>query len=143
MEIQLIYVSEATQPFPDETLDELLVTSAENNAAHNITGMLLYGNGKFMQVLEGEDSVVDRLLLTIRADDRHKNVNLLVRTPISQRSFSTWSMGFRRIDRDCIGNLEQFLAFFEEDFDRDAVCRQPNFALAVLKSFVFPRENFR
>jgi len=143
MDIQLIYASEATQKFSDEELDDLLALSSSFNASKNITGMLLYGSGKFMQVLEGEAREIDALVKKISADGRHTKVNILVRTPISQRNFSTWSMGFRRIDRDCIGDLKHFTAFFEEDFDHNASCDYPNLALKVLKSFAFPREEFK
>lgn len=142
MDIQLIYVSEAVQTILDEELDELLKACVFNNRKQNITGMLLYGNGKFMRVLEGEADVVDALVEKISSDKRHTKLNVLVRTPIEQRDFGTWSMGFRRTDRDCIGDMNHFNAFFEEDFEHDRCCDKPNLALTVLKSFAFPRDSF-
>jgi hypothetical protein len=141
MDIQLIYTSIAAHNFTDEELDELLATSSSNNAIKKVTGMLLYGNGKFMQVLEGEADVVDAFLQKIVADRRHTKLNVLVRTPIKQRDFHSWSMGFRRTDRDCIGDLQNFSAFFDEDFDHNSACDTANLALAVLKSFAFPRDD--
>ena len=143
MDIQLIYASLATQAFSDEELEKLLATCAANNASGHITGMLLYGNGKFMQVLEGEADLVDALVRKIKADSRHTKINVLVRTPVQQRDFHAWSMGFRRVDRDCAGNLAHFSAFFDEDFERDRVSDHPNLALSVLKSFAFPRHEGR
>ena len=49
----LVYTSHATHPLTPEDLIELLRESRENNKAHHITGMLLYLNGKFIQILEG------------------------------------------------------------------------------------------
>lgn len=140
MIIQVIYASVATCPFSDIELDRLLASSAAFNASVNITGMLLYGNGKFMQVLEGEDGVVEALLQRIIADSRHTKVNILVRTPIEHRDFASWSMGFRRIDRDSVRDSAHFAAFFEEDYDQNCTCGRPNLALSVLKSFAFPRQ---
>jgi hypothetical protein len=140
MDIQIIYTSVPVREFSDEELDQLLAASASFNASKNITGMLLYGGGKFMQVLEGEADDVDALLNKVIADSRHSQVNVLVRTPIRQRDFGTWSMGFRRVDRDCVGDLKHFAAFFEEDYEQNGICDHPNLALAVLKSFAFPRD---
>lgn len=50
----LIYTSYAIEPFDEAKLIELLKKARENNRLLDITGMLLYVNGKFMQVLEGK-----------------------------------------------------------------------------------------
>jgi len=139
MDLQIIYTSFAEQPFSDAELDDLLDFSARYNAQMNITGLLLYGNGKFMQVLEGEAALLDALMARIKADARHRNVNVLVRAPIRTRDFSAWSMGFHRADRETGGDQAHFVAFFEQDFDPDALSDHASLALSVLKSFAYPR----
>jgi hypothetical protein len=139
MDIQLIYTSLAERALSDAELDELLESSATFNARMNITGLLLYGDGKFMQVLEGEADSVDALMQNIKADTRHREINVLVRGPIKKRDFNEWAMGFHRTDRDSIGDMAHFVAFFEEEFDPDALSDHASLALSVLKSFAYPR----
>jgi len=91
---QIIYASAATKPFTRENLVELLKTARQRNSAADISGMLLYHSGSFLQVLEGPDKNVDALYATIRKDPRHTNFLLLLRATIQKREFENWSMGF-------------------------------------------------
>ena len=59
--------------------------------------MLLYKDGNFMQALEGPDDAVRALFATIRSDERHRGVILLLEQQIEQRSFSDWTMGFQNL----------------------------------------------
>ena len=49
----LIYISTAVKLMTDAELISILADSRDNNKLKNITGMLLYGDGTFIQVLEG------------------------------------------------------------------------------------------
>jgi Sensors of blue-light using FAD len=53
---ELIYTSAETQAFTPADLAAMLRVARENNAAAHVTGILLYHQGSFMQVLEGEQS---------------------------------------------------------------------------------------
>ena len=53
--IQITYLSTATDPMPSQDLLSLLKECRENNAGCGVTGMLLYCNGTFLQVLEGDE----------------------------------------------------------------------------------------
>ncbi|MEP7187723.1 MAG: BLUF domain-containing protein, partial [Roseiflexaceae bacterium] len=57
----LSYASVAVTPFTSAALQALLLTSRRNNMQLGITGMLLYKDGEFMQVLEGEQAAVQAL----------------------------------------------------------------------------------
>ena len=59
--------------------------------------MLLHGNGTFLQVLEGDDHVVDTLIGAIAADPRHIDMKIVRREPVTRRQFADWSMGFERV----------------------------------------------
>ncbi len=63
----LVCVSSATRPFSGEDLRALLETCRKNNAGSGVTGMLLYRDGKFMQVLEGDEGTVRALYEGIAA----------------------------------------------------------------------------
>jgi hypothetical protein len=60
--IQISYISSATEPMSTQDLLRLLQGCRENNAGRGVTGMLFYCNGTFLQVLEGEERVIDELL---------------------------------------------------------------------------------
>ena len=51
--IQTAYVSRAAETMTQENLLALLQQCLANNEAGGVTGMLLYGNETFLQVLEG------------------------------------------------------------------------------------------
>jgi len=50
--LSLIYVSTSVKLLNDEELLDILKVSRENNSGKDITGLLLYKGGNFMQVLE-------------------------------------------------------------------------------------------
>lgn len=91
----LVYVSSATNLFHEEDLRELLERSRKNNDSLGITGMLLYKDGNFIQAVEGPKTNVLMLEETITADERHRNLSVLLRETVTERSFPGWSMGFR------------------------------------------------
>lgn len=68
---QLIYVSSTKRDVPDATLNEILSVSRRNNEPAGITGMLMYLEGGFLQVLEGERAQVESTYQRICADKRH------------------------------------------------------------------------
>lgn len=91
----LVYVSSAVRPFSRADLEDLLATSRDNNARAGITGMLLYKEGNFMQVLEGEEGPVRALYDKIGDDPRHRGEIVLRQGFTEERQFPDWSMGFR------------------------------------------------
>ena len=92
--IQLVYASAATQPFTPEALKLLLSKARARNSTYGVTGMLLYHRGSFLQVLEGPEAGVDRILASIVKDARHTTARTLSRATVSAREFEAWSMGF-------------------------------------------------
>lgn len=94
---QLGYASAATHPFTDEELVELLTKSRANNAGRGVSGLLLYHEGSFLQVLEGERQVVENLFDKIEEDPRHTDKLLLFRREDVERCFDDWTMGFHHL----------------------------------------------
>ena len=90
---QLVYASAATKGFAASDLDAILRVARKHNPSAGITGMLLFVDPSFLQVLEGTQDHIQDLFERIRADRRHTRAVLLLREPIEQRSFSDWSMG--------------------------------------------------
>ena len=91
----LVYVSVAAENVSKDELLEILAQSRTRNAEAGITGMLLYKDGNFMQVLEGEEQAVRDLYARIRRDPRHLGIVTLVEGQRESRCFGDWSMGFQ------------------------------------------------
>ena len=72
----------------------LLAHSFLNNQKHNITGLLIYKNKQFAQVIEGDEDAMESIWSKIQRDTRHKDIQLLSLEPIDNRSFTKWSMLF-------------------------------------------------
>ena len=118
----LIYISSASRPMSDGDLRELLEKSREKNTALGITGMLLFQIGSFMQLLEGEESVVQMLFERIRQDERHYAVIPIITGIAAHRNFDNWSMGFCNLDRP--GDFQRYEQYIREnlilrDFQED------------------------
>lgn len=93
---QLIYISTSRAPLrvPQDDIDSILAVSRSNNARDGLSGLLLVGGRRFLQVLEGPRQALDATYARIAADPRHFAVVQLSRRPIEQRSFPGWAMGF-------------------------------------------------
>jgi hypothetical protein len=90
---RLIYRSTCSESFlPNEDLRALVHKSADYNAAHGITGLLLMSGDKFLQVLEGPDKPVNELFNRIIRDTRHHEVELIAFEQIGPRYFDDWCM---------------------------------------------------
>lgn len=98
--IQLAYTSIAAKPLKQTALLSLLQQSRLFNAQHKITGILLYKDKSFFQVIEGDIETVDKLLLKISGDNRHDSINVMYRRQIEKRDFERWSMGFVNIEEE-------------------------------------------
>lgn len=98
---QLIYRSRANAYFSDDDLISLLRQCRTKNIENNVTGLLLYGYGNFVQLLEGdEDVVLDLYTKHIAADTRHRNLSVLQQHTAPERLFKNWSMAFRPLDAE-------------------------------------------
>ena len=115
---QIIYISSAVRKMDDDDLLDILKTSRENNKENDISGMLLYDNGSFIQVLEGEDLVVDNTFINIQNDERHNHIVVMQNRDIDSREFADWSMGFEnisKIDKSKIDGYGQFQELLYEN----------------------------
>jgi hypothetical protein len=106
----LIYQSKATRPFSDVELKHLLETAREYNEQHGITGLLLYGHGYFIQLLEGDDDVVQSLYYNcIAPNPGHHSLKILREGKIEQRLFYRWAMAFRPMDKDNFQSVKDYV----------------------------------
>ena len=74
-----------------------------------------------IQTLEGTSRAVYGVFDAIRADTRHGDVRLVDRRYVDDRSFGTWSMGFRNVSAREIADLQDFNEFARESVGHDLV----------------------
>ncbi len=91
---RVVYCSRATKPMDHATLMKILNDARAFNSMDDISGVLLHDRGNFLQVLEGPSEAVDNLLVTLKRDDRHEEVDVLSDILVSERLFPDWQMGF-------------------------------------------------
>ena len=94
MLVRLVYASTAAQPVNSEVLDNILKTARQRNEVRDLTGLLVFDHQYFLQVIEGDRSMVSLLLGKLFADSRHKALTVVEFDEITQRSFAQWSMSF-------------------------------------------------
>jgi hypothetical protein len=78
----------------DPGVARILAKSRKNNARLGVVGGLLFGEGYFLQCLEGDAQVVQNLYSKIETDTRHRDVTVLLQSSISMRTFGAWSMKY-------------------------------------------------
>jgi hypothetical protein len=110
--IHCIYASSATITFNKGALNDLLEAARRNNANLNVSGMLLYQNGTFFQVLEGEPESVAHLFDKISLDPRHTKVVKIIDEAIEKRSFAEWTMGYSDVTYDDLAKIDGLNDFF-------------------------------
>jgi hypothetical protein len=131
-----IYVSSAVNPFSRDQLRLLLAASVANNRRLDITGMLLYKDGNFMQVLEGEEASVKHLKGRIQQDARHRSIFTVVEGPQPERHFPEWSMGFRDLTLSSGHNAPPgFSQFLNTPLTQAEFSSNPSGAHALLQMF--------
>lgn len=130
-----VYISSATRLMTPPELAELLRQARENNEREEITGMLLYKDGSFMQAFEGEEERATRLHDKILLDRRHKNIITLLEEPLEKRQFDNWSMAFQNVDLLDKDEQSVISPFLSQPFSEDYFGSSPNKALKLLLSF--------
>jgi Sensors of blue-light using FAD len=91
---RIMYHSTVNPAVPPD-LRALLAISHKNNLRNGITGFLFFNTTYFLQVIEGERAVVNKLYRLISTDHRHSNLVLIGASDITERAFPAWLMGLR------------------------------------------------
>jgi len=75
-------------------LENILADARAGNKARDVTGALVYVDGVFFQILEGDEAVVRKLMADIASDTRHQSVKVFYEAPVDVRAFESWSMAY-------------------------------------------------
>ena len=132
---RLIYVSTARELMDKDALLGILAKAREKNARLGITGMLLYKDGNFLQLLEGEERIVRGIYETIARDTRHFDTMITMEEAVSERMFTEWSMGFHDLSDPALQSLPGFAPFRHLNFDHRSATPDVAACLDILKFF--------
>ncbi len=91
--VRLIYWSEMNRDV-EVDIERLLDKAIERNSEANVTGFLAFDRHRFVQVLEGGATAVTAVFGRICQDARHRHVTLVEVSPITERTFGDWAMGY-------------------------------------------------
>ena len=98
---RIIYISKLTSPLSNKEIESIGNISSQNNKQINITGMLVFFEKMFFQIIEGEDKEVDRLFEKIGNDPRHCDIlRLKTEDEINERLFPNWYMKTINLDNN-------------------------------------------
>lgn len=92
--VELSYLSEAVSDMSFLGLMRLLESARAFNQTNGISGILLYDNQQFGQIIEGERASVMKAWKRIQEDKRHHRIELLEIREISERSYPDWLLRF-------------------------------------------------
>lgn len=100
--VQLIYYSKSTSPLENKhtAIKEIINTAQKVNPELGISGLLVFSNEFYLQVLEGPRNRVNELYFRIQKDPRHADPQMLAYRDIHQRDFSDWSMAWANETQD-------------------------------------------
>lgn len=133
--IHLVYISAATKTMSEDDLIALLKQSRERNERQDVTGMLLFKDGLFLQVLEGDQKDVDQIYRSICLDIRNSGHYLIERKDIDERNFPDWRMGFENLSNRNLGALEGFSAILDKGLAPEERGEHKDLAVKLVLSF--------
>ena len=129
--IRLIYTSTSRiqQSDSKQPLIDILNSSIRNNRERDVTGLLMHGNGRFLQVLEGTDEQVFKLYVRLLDDPRHSDCRVMLVTQIDKRSFSEWAMAAMNVPDSAFQKIQDMLS------QRDTIVEEKLLAV-IMKHFM-------
>lgn len=104
---RLIYYSKAKPGIGFQQLKQILTVAQDRNRRSGITGALLFGEGMFLQVLEGTREVLSETFFRISRDFRHSEITLIEMVEIEARDFGAWTMRLIKWPEEKFSEYEQ------------------------------------
>lgn len=90
----MVYSSTASRPLAKSDLDNILRDARARNLQEQVTGLLLFTNGKFMQYLEGPKASILKIFDIIKKSIAHQDIVEISQQPLERREYADWSMAF-------------------------------------------------
>lgn len=133
----LLYSSVQCYSLGPSGLIKLLLDARAYNEIAGVSGLLMHRDGRFLQMLEGEQNTVHGLFGKIIDDPRHGGISILESGLEDKRLFAHWSMAY-----DGAPLLESGLPAFRgivrdaAAIDRLDRCNQRHAAVPRIRSFM-------
>lgn len=128
----ICYISDSCLKESSSDLSDLFTKAKKNNLNNNITGILIHSNFNFLQVLEGEDTVVNKVFKKISLDSRHKNIFNVIDVTIDTRVFEGYNFGFTVVNTpSMLDKLYKYLEWLKIADDKLA-----NKVISMVENFI-------
>lgn len=101
MRYAISYVSTANLDLQEQGVKDIMSKANEFNTYENITGLLLYNESNFFQLLEGEKKTVQELYSKIIKDSRHHDIIKFLEKPVSKPAFDGYMTDFITDTKKC------------------------------------------
>jgi hypothetical protein len=132
----IVFASTASHHLTTAELKSLLEETRENNARLGVTGMLLYKDGSFLQVLEGDEEVVMKLVTTMGNEGPiHKSFLMLLSETSERRLFPNWSMAFQDHKDNSLTGTPGYSDFLNTPFTGTEFSADPALCMRILLGF--------
>ncbi|MGH1335451.1 MAG: BLUF domain-containing protein [Aureispira sp.] len=96
----LVYTSVISSYCNSRAMEHILTTARKKNEVLDITGILVHTPRLFMQYIEGPTPNICHLFNKIKLDHRHQGILLCHFSPIEQRIFPDWKMGYKDLTKN-------------------------------------------
>ncbi|QAA82842.1 BLUF domain-containing protein [Aequorivita sp. H23M31] len=116
MDHTICYISKHAPALNDKVQEDLFSFILEHNPPKNITGILLSNQDFFLQVLEGNENILEELFNSIKKDNRHFQILTVLNQPIENRVFKDYRAGFSILqNRNEFSQLNNYLSLYDHD----------------------------
>jgi hypothetical protein len=116
----LVYFSHASEDIAFSDIQNILQNSRAYNAAIDVTGLLIFRDGHFVQLLEGCEKDVKEVLGKILLDKRNHGLRVLAQFSTDERFFEDWSMAY--VDGDISVNETEELVKLCDEAAKQGLC---------------------
>ncbi len=118
----ICYISNSVKLLQKNQLQQLFKQCITNNTEKGITGILLYREGTFLQILEGNKEIIQSIFATIKNDGRHNHISKILDREIQDRLFTNYQTGFSLLNKDeDLNRLTDFLKSQEDTSHSHAI----------------------
>ncbi|MBK5214414.1 MAG: BLUF domain-containing protein [Flavobacteriaceae bacterium] len=131
----LCYISNSVDLWQSPKLEEFFSYVKTKNIFRNITGLLLYNEGTFLQVLEGEIDDINTLLSKIEKDERHNQITVIMHREINHRFFESYQTGL------VLYREEKYLKRLKSKLQLPDISKYSQSLKAILQSFTYQHQS--
>lgn len=134
---QIFFLSFSVQAdLPIIEVKDIFEKSVENNIRADVGGIMIYLDGSFIAVIEGEESKVLETFSRIKADARHGGIIVLIDEEIESKSFKNFHVLLKKSVKAKIMNDSKYPQFLLENNIDKACANNQSIAIKLLKSFL-------